>query len=40
VSGALLLFVVIHVAMVVVSGFRSRMRAMTTGRGGVPKERV
>ena len=40
VSGALLLFVVVHVAMVMVSGFRSRMRAMVTGRGVVDKERV
>jgi thiosulfate reductase cytochrome b subunit len=31
VSGALLLFVVVHVAMVVHAGFRSRMRAMITG---------
>ena len=40
VSGALLLFVVVHVAMVVVSGFRSRMRAMVTGGGEVPEERL
>ncbi len=40
VSGALLFFVVVHVAMVMVSGFRSRMRAMVTGRGVVDKERV
>ena len=40
VSGALLLFVVVHVAMVMVSGFKSRMRAMVTGRGVVDKERV
>jgi thiosulfate reductase cytochrome b subunit len=31
VSGALLLFVVLHVAMVSMAGFRSRMRAMITG---------
>jgi thiosulfate reductase cytochrome b subunit len=31
VSGALLLFVVVHVAMVSMAGFRSRMRAMITG---------
>jgi len=31
-SGALLLFLVVHVAMVILSGFRSRMRAMLTGR--------
>jgi thiosulfate reductase cytochrome b subunit len=30
-SGFLLLFVVVHVAMVVLAGFRSRMRAMITG---------
>jgi thiosulfate reductase cytochrome b subunit len=30
-SGLLLLFLLVHVAMVAVSGFRSRMRAMTTG---------
>lgn len=40
VSGALLLFVVVHVAMVVVSGFRSRMRAMVTGGSEVPEERL
>jgi len=40
VSGALLFFVVVHVAMVMVSGFGSRMRAMVTGRGVVDKERV
>lgn len=31
-SGALLLFVVVHFTMVAISGFRSRMRAMITGR--------
>ena len=36
VSGALLLFVVVHVAMVAIAGFRERMRAMTTG--GVVEE--
>jgi thiosulfate reductase cytochrome b subunit len=35
VSGALLLFVVVHVAMVAMAGFRSRMRAMITGGDGV-----
>jgi thiosulfate reductase cytochrome b subunit len=30
---ALVLFVVVHVAMVSVSGFRRRMRAMTIGGG-------
>jgi thiosulfate reductase cytochrome b subunit len=33
VSGLLLLFLLVHVAMVAVSGFRSRVRAMITGRG-------
>jgi thiosulfate reductase cytochrome b subunit len=32
VSGALLLFLVVHVAMIVQAGFRSRMRAMVSGR--------
>lgn len=31
VSGLLLLFLIVHVVMVAVSGFRSRMRAMITG---------
>ena len=31
-TGALLLFVVVHVAMVIHAGFRRRMRAMVTGR--------
>ena len=39
VSGALLLFVVVHVVMVSLSGFRSRMRAMITGRAAAPEER-
>jgi thiosulfate reductase cytochrome b subunit len=34
VSGALLLFLVVHIAMVALSGFRSRMRAMISGRVG------
>ncbi len=34
VSLALLLFVVVHVVMVFIAGFRSRMRAMITGRTG------
>jgi thiosulfate reductase cytochrome b subunit len=40
VSGALLLFVVVHVAMVSMAGFRGRMRAMITGRAeaAVPSE--
>jgi thiosulfate reductase cytochrome b subunit len=40
VSGALLIFLVVHVAMVVQAGFRSRMRAMITGRAVEPEERV
>ena len=36
VSGFLLLFLIIHVAMVALSGFRSRMRAMITGGAGAP----
>jgi len=34
VSLALLLFVLVHVVMVFVAGFWSRMRAMITGRAG------
>ena len=34
VSLALLLFVLVHVVMVCLAGFRSRMRAMITGRPG------
>lgn len=40
VSGLLLLFLVVHVTMVVLAGFRSRMRAMITGRTGIRRERV
>jgi thiosulfate reductase cytochrome b subunit len=32
VTGLLVLFVVVHVAMIFIAGFRSRMRAMITGR--------
>jgi len=39
-SWLLLGFVVVHVAMVAVSGFRSRMRAMITGRASTEKERA
>ncbi len=39
VSIALVLFLVVHVVMVCVAGFRSRMRAMITGRLDAPKER-
>jgi thiosulfate reductase cytochrome b subunit len=40
VSVFLLLFVVVHVTMVVLAGFRNRMRAMITGRVGAPRERT
>jgi thiosulfate reductase cytochrome b subunit len=40
VSLALLLFVLVHVAMVFRAGFRSRMRAMITGRAGTHVERI
>jgi thiosulfate reductase cytochrome b subunit len=40
VSGFLLLFLIVHVAMVLLSGFRSRMRAMITGLATVPQERT
>jgi thiosulfate reductase cytochrome b subunit len=39
ISIALVAFLVIHVAMVVLTGFRSRMREMTTGVAAVPPER-
>jgi thiosulfate reductase cytochrome b subunit len=38
VSGALLLFFLVHIAMVALSGFWSRMRAMITGRVVTPEE--
>jgi thiosulfate reductase cytochrome b subunit len=38
VSVLLLIFLVVHVIMVSLAGFRSRMRAMITGRPGVNKE--
>ena len=40
VSALLLLFVVVHVTMVVLAGFRSRMRAMITGRTAKRGERA
>jgi thiosulfate reductase cytochrome b subunit len=40
VSGFLLLFLIVHIAMVVLSGFWSRMRAMITGFATVPQERT
>jgi thiosulfate reductase cytochrome b subunit len=36
VSGALVLFLLVHVAMVAVSGFRGRMRGMISGRVVIP----
>jgi thiosulfate reductase cytochrome b subunit len=35
----LVLFLVVHVAMVILGGFKSRMRAMITGRVVTPQER-
>ncbi len=40
VSISLVLFLLIHVAMVVLTGFRSRMREMTTGLTAETKERT
>jgi thiosulfate reductase cytochrome b subunit len=40
VSISLVLFLVVHVAMVVQTGFANRMRAMTTGLAAAPKERA
>jgi thiosulfate reductase cytochrome b subunit len=40
VSTFLLLFVVIHIAMVVLAGFRTRMRAMIAGSSSVAPERT
>ena len=39
VSGALVLFLLVHVTMIVLAGFWSRTRAMITGRLVLPKER-
>jgi thiosulfate reductase cytochrome b subunit len=38
VSVLLVLFLLVHIAMVCLAGFRRRMRAMITGRAGAPKE--
>jgi thiosulfate reductase cytochrome b subunit len=38
VSGFLVLFLIVHIAMVVLSGFRSRMRGMITGFATLPRE--
>jgi thiosulfate reductase cytochrome b subunit len=40
VSGFLLLFLIVHIAMVVLAGFGSRMRAMITGFATLPEERI
>jgi thiosulfate reductase cytochrome b subunit len=40
VSLALVLFLFVHVVMICVAGFKSRMRAMITGRVDIPKERT
>jgi thiosulfate reductase cytochrome b subunit len=40
VSLALVLFLLVHVGMVWLAGFKSRMRAMITGRVATPKERT
>ena len=40
VSLSLLLFLLVHVVMVCLAGFRSRMRAMITGRTGMHMERI
>jgi thiosulfate reductase cytochrome b subunit len=40
VSVSLVLFLLIHIAMVCLSGFRNRLRAMVTGRLSPEKERV
>lgn len=37
VSGFLFLFLIVHIAMVVLTGFKSRMRAMITGLAAVPR---
>jgi thiosulfate reductase cytochrome b subunit len=38
VSLSLLLFLLVHVVMVCLAGFRRRMRAMITGRAATPME--
>jgi thiosulfate reductase cytochrome b subunit len=40
VSISLMIFLLVHVTMVVVTGFASRMREMITGVGAVPQERT
>lgn len=39
ISGFLLLFLIVHVAMVVLAGFRNRMRPMITGAAAASQER-
>ena len=39
-TGALVLFLLVHVFMVFLAGFRNRMRAMITGRAAEPLERL
>ena len=38
ISGLLVIFLVVHVGMIILAGFVSRMRAMITGRVAVPEE--
>ena len=38
VSVILVLFLLVHIVMVCLAGFRNRMRAMITGRAGAQKE--
>jgi len=40
VSVALVLFLVVHVVMIFLAGFKSRMRAMITGKAGTGRERI
>lgn len=40
VSISLVLFLVVHITMVVVTGFASRMRGMISGRSALPKEDI
>jgi thiosulfate reductase cytochrome b subunit len=39
-TGALVLFLLVHVTMVALAGFRVRVRTMITGRAAEPQERV
>jgi thiosulfate reductase cytochrome b subunit len=39
VTDLLVIFLVVHVVMIALTGFRSRMRAMITGRADLPTER-